>query len=115
LAGTKLNDFCCRVELPGCREAEIVRAAELEISDAEFGNRLKDMRVWLEAKRFAPSTFTYLFLLPGMKVRIAFDTDDEAAAFAIKFGGILVDASDLCRGGSEYRDGVGLAAAGHPG
>lgn len=92
-----------------------MRAAELEISDAEFGNRLKDMQVWLEAKRFAPSTFTYLFLLPGMKVRIAFDTDDEAAAFAIKFGGILVDASDPWRGGSEYRDGVGLAAAGHLG
>ncbi len=89
-----------------------MQAAEVEISDAEFGTRLKDMRVWLDAKRFAPSTFTYVFLPPGMKLRIAFDSDDEAVAFAMKFGGILVDASDPFRGGSEYRDGVGLAPAG---
>jgi hypothetical protein len=85
-----------------------VQTAEVEISDAEFGNRLKDMRIWLEAEQLAPTTFTYFFLSPGMKLRIAFDVDAEAAAFAMKFGAVLVDASDPCRGGGADGSDVGL-------
>jgi hypothetical protein len=87
-----------------------VRTAEVEIKDAEFGNRLKDMRVWLDANRFAPSTFTYFFLLPGMRLRIEFDIDDEAAAFATRFDGILVDATDQCRPDAERRGVAGPSA-----
>jgi hypothetical protein len=32
--------------------------------------RLTDMRVWLEEHRYEPSTFTYFFLHPGMKIRV---------------------------------------------
>jgi hypothetical protein len=75
----------------------------VEISDAEFGNRLEEMQVWLDVNRFAPSTLTYFFLLPRMRLRIAFDIDDEAAAFATRLDGILVDAADRCRPDAERR------------
>ena len=73
-----------------------MQTAQVEISNADFGDRLKEMRLWLDANRFAPTTFTYFFLLPETRLRISFDIDGEAAAFATKFGGILVDASDPC-------------------
>jgi hypothetical protein len=71
-----------------------VPVTEIQLSDADFGPRLKDMRIWLDARRYAPSTFTYFFLFPGMKVRISFDNDREASAFADRFSGIVLDAVD---------------------
>lgn len=35
-------------------------------------------------------TFTHFYLYPGVKVRVSFKTEDEAAAFAREFGGTLV-------------------------
>jgi hypothetical protein len=48
------------------------------------------MRVWLDRHRYEPSTFTYFFLDPGMKIRVTFNIDREAEAFARKFGGSLL-------------------------
>jgi hypothetical protein len=70
-----------------------MKLAVVEFANEDFGKRLKEMRRWLDAKRFSPSTFTYFFLVPGMRLRIAFDRDDEAAAFVSQFSGILVDGS----------------------
>jgi hypothetical protein len=81
-----------------------MRTAEVEMSDAQFGNRLKGRQ------SICPSTFTYLFLLPGMRFRIALDIDDEAAAFATRFNGILVDAADRCRPHAERRGVAGPSA-----
>jgi hypothetical protein len=86
-----------------------VRTAELEIGDAEFGNRLKDIGVWLGSNGFLPSAFSYFFLSPGMRLRVAFVIDDEAAAFAARFGGILVDAARPCHADAESR-GAGPSA-----
>ena len=86
-----------------------MQTAEVEIGNADFGDRLKEMRLWLDAKRFAPTTFTYFFLLPGTRLRVSFDIENEAVAFASKFGGILVNASDPCRLGPEHRGGAGEA------
>ena len=87
-----------------------MHTAEVRIpADDDFGDRLKEMRLWLDAKRFAPTTFTYFFLLPGTRLRVSFDIENEAVAFALKFDGILVNASDPCRPGSGHRDGVGPA------
>ena len=49
------------------------------------------MRVWLDQHRYEPSTFTYFFLDPGMKIRVTFKIDREAEAFAQEFRGVLVD------------------------
>ena len=68
-----------------------MQTAEVRISDDDFGQRLKDMRLWLDGRRFEPSVFTYFYLDPGMMVRVSFDSDDQAEAFADEFGGSLID------------------------
>lgn len=67
-----------------------VQTTEVRISDDDFGQRLKDMRLWLDGRRFEPSVFTYFYLNPGMMVRVAFGIEDEAAAFANEFGGTVI-------------------------
>ena len=76
-----------------------MRMTEVHILDSkELAARLMDMRVWLDDNRYEPSTFTYFFLHAGMKIQVSFKIDDEAEAFAQKFGGSLLDtawAADL--------------------
>jgi hypothetical protein len=68
-----------------------MRAAEIRISDDDFAGCLKDMRLWLDEHRYEPSTFTYFDVGPGVLVRVSFNVDDEAEAFAQKFGGSLTE------------------------
>ena len=49
------------------------------------------MRVWLDEHCYEPSSFTYFFLDPGMKIQVTFKFDREAEAFAQQFGGSLLD------------------------
>jgi hypothetical protein len=67
-----------------------VQTAEVLMSDDDFGQRLKDMRLWLDGRQFEPSVFTYFYLDPGMMVRVSFDSDVQAEAFADEFGGSLI-------------------------
>jgi hypothetical protein len=62
-------------------------------NENDLGGRLTDMRVWLDQRRYEPATFTYFFLDPGMKIRVTFQIDREAEAFAREFGGSLLDTS----------------------
>ena len=68
-----------------------MRTAEVCIPDDNLVERLTDIRVWLDEHRYQPSTFTYFFLHPRMMIRVLFKIDDEAEAFAQKFGGSLLD------------------------
>jgi hypothetical protein len=69
-----------------------VRTTEVRITDEDdFGGLLKNMRLWLDTHRFEPSSFTYYYLNPGMTIRVLFDVDDEAEAFAHEFGEIAAD------------------------
>ena len=69
-----------------------VQITEVRIlDDDDLVERLTDMRKWLDNHRFNPSTFTYFFLDPGMKIHVAFKVTEEAEAFAQEFRGILVD------------------------
>jgi len=64
--------------------------AEVRIAaDDDFGAILKDMRLWLDGRRFEPSTFTYHDLNPGMIIHVSFKVGNEARAFAGRFGGFL--------------------------
>jgi hypothetical protein len=71
---------------------DVVQTAEVRLSDDDFGQRLKDMRLWLDSRRFEPSAFTYFYLDPGMMVRVCFNADGEAEAFAEQFEGVLIKA-----------------------
>ncbi len=68
-----------------------MQTAEMRMSDDDFGQRLKDMRLWLDGRQFEPSVFTYFYLDPGMMVRVSFDSGEQAEAFADQFGGSLIN------------------------
>ena len=71
-----------------------MRTTEVSLRDEnDLAGQLVDMRVWLDRYRYEPSTFTYFFLDPGMKIRVTFKIDGEAEAFAQEFGGSLLDAT----------------------
>jgi hypothetical protein len=64
--------------------------AEVRITaDDDFGVLLQDMRLWLDERRFEPSTFTYHDLNSGMRIEVSFKFGEEAEAFARRFGGSL--------------------------
>ena len=69
----------------------MVRIAGVCIPDDNLVERLTDIRVWLDEHHYQPSTFTYFFLHPGMMIKVLFKIDDEAEAFAKKFGGSLLN------------------------
>ena len=79
-------------------EGQTVRITEVQIpDDGGLVDRLTDMRVWLDNHRFKPSTFTYFFLDPGMKIQVAFKVAEEAEAFAQEFRGVLLDTPSVLR------------------
>jgi hypothetical protein len=73
-------------------ESKAMRMTEVHLPDErDLAERLTDMQAWLDKHRYEPSTFTYFFLPPGMKIRVSFKIDGEAKAFAQRFGGSLLD------------------------
>ena len=73
-------------------EGKGMRTTEVRLLDEnDLARRLADMRIWLDKHRYEPSTFTYFFLYPGMRIRVAFKLAEEAEAFAQEFRGVLLD------------------------
>jgi hypothetical protein len=64
--------------------------AEVRIADDDFGQRLIDIQLWLDACGFEPSAFSHFYLAPGMIVRVSFNIAGEAEAFAREFGGSVI-------------------------
>jgi hypothetical protein len=48
---------------------------------------MKMMRLWLDQRRFEPTTFDYVISRFGTLVRVQFPCDGEAVEFAEAFGG----------------------------
>jgi hypothetical protein len=70
---------------------EAMRTTEVRLLDEnDLARRPTDMRIWLDKHRYEPSTFTYFFLDPGMKIRVSFKLAEEAEAFAQEFRGVLL-------------------------
>ena len=63
---------------------------EIAIHDPDesvLTERMKQMREWLDHRRFEPSTFRYTFTSPGILICVEFKAEVEAAAFCTEFGG----------------------------
>jgi hypothetical protein len=65
---------------------------------------LAEIRKWLDRNRFEPSAFAHFQLESGMIVRVSFQLDHEALAFAVKFDGMMVQPNAAI--GSEIHDAV---------
>jgi hypothetical protein len=60
---------------------------EIHIDDIAFSERMEKIWVWLNQRRFEPTTFRYEFSPHGIICRVDFSIETEAAAFAIAFEG----------------------------
>ena len=65
-------------------------ATEIRVQDGEFIAEMTEMRVWLDGRRFEPSTFRYFHGNGAVIIRVEFKVRDEALAFAEEFGGRLL-------------------------
>ncbi len=63
---------------------------EVPVSDADFADRMNQMRAWLDHRRFEPSAFRLSAQgdQPGVCL-VHFRSESEAAAFIREFGGRL--------------------------
>ena len=67
-----------------------MQTAEIYLHDKDFSNKLKEMRIWLDGRRYHPSSFAYRQLDAGAAIRVAFEVGAEAREFATQFSGTLV-------------------------
>jgi len=69
-----------------------MRTVEMRLQPQELSGTMAAMRMWLDERRFEPSSFTCHGCGAGVLVRVDFKMAEEADAFARCFGG-SVDAS----------------------
>ncbi len=64
-----------------------MRNVEMRLPPQELSGTMAAMRIWLDERRFEPSSFTCHDLGDGMLVRVDFKVAEEADAFAQRFSG----------------------------
>jgi hypothetical protein len=64
---------------------------EIRLEAGELCEQMAAMRVWLDDRRWEPSTFSCHDEGPGVVLRIEFKIPHEGEAFARRFGGRLSD------------------------
>jgi len=62
-------------------------AVDIRVKAGELSWKMSEMRMWLDAYRFEPSTFSCHDLSFGMLVSVDFRESQQAEAFAERFGG----------------------------
>jgi hypothetical protein len=60
---------------------------DLTIADANFIERMSEMRTWLDHRRVEPSRFRFVIGEAAGACRVHFTSEADAAAFAQEFGG----------------------------
>jgi hypothetical protein len=78
-----------------------MRTVELRLQPQELSGTMAEMRIWLDERRFEPSSFTYNDSGDRVLVRIDFKVAEEADAFARCFGG-SVDSARASVVGQAY-------------
>jgi len=69
-----------------------MRTVEMRLQPQKLSETMAEMRMWLDERRFEPSSFTCHDCGAGVLVRVDFKVAEEADAFAGCFGN-SVDAS----------------------
>jgi hypothetical protein len=64
--------------------------AEIRFLAEQFLERMNEMRLWLDSRRFEPAVFRYDHVEEGIVFHVEFTIEDQAAAFAQEFGGTLL-------------------------
>jgi hypothetical protein len=64
-----------------------MRTVEMRLQPQELSEKMAAMRMWLDERRFEPSSFTCHDCGAGVLVRVDFKVAEEADAFSRGFGG----------------------------
>jgi hypothetical protein len=64
-----------------------MRTVEMRLQPQELSEKMAAMRMWLDERRFEPSSFTCNDCEAGVLVRVDFKVAEEADAFSRCFGG----------------------------
>jgi hypothetical protein len=64
-----------------------MRTVEMRLPPQELSRTMSAMRIWLDERRFEPSSFTCHDSGAEVLVRVDFKIAEEADAFAQRFGG----------------------------
>jgi hypothetical protein len=67
----------------------MLHVVEIQIAADNFRELMSRLRDWLEDERFQPRTFRYALSDPDTVLRVDFEIEDEAQAFARAFGGVV--------------------------
>jgi hypothetical protein len=70
-----------------------MRTVEINLEPGELCEQMAAMRIWLDDRRWEPSTFSCRNDGPGVLLRIDFKIAQEGEAFARRFGGRVNDAA----------------------
>jgi hypothetical protein len=68
----------------------MLHVVEVRFAADNFRELLLRVRGWLNTENARPSTFRYWFSEPDTIVRVNFETEEHARAFAEAFGGVLL-------------------------
>ena len=68
----------------------MLHVVEIQIAADNFRELISRLRDWLEDERFQPRTFRYALSDPDTVLRVDFEIEDEAQAFARAFGGVVL-------------------------
>jgi hypothetical protein len=63
---------------------------EVRFAEKNFRQLLLRVRGWLNTENARPTTFRYWFSEPDTILRVNFETEGQARAFAEAFGGVLL-------------------------
>jgi hypothetical protein len=66
-----------------------MRSVEMRLLPQELSRTMAAMRIWLDERRFEPSSFTSRDSGAEVLVRVDFKVAEEADAFAQRFGGSI--------------------------
>ena len=69
-----------------------MRTVEMRLQPNELSGTMAAMRIWLDERRFEPSSFTCTDCGDGVLVRVDFKVAAEADAFARCFSGVVASA-----------------------
>jgi hypothetical protein len=68
----------------------MLHVVEIQVAAENFRELMSRLREWLEDERFQPRTFRYALSEPDSVLRVDFEVEDEAQAFARAFGGVVL-------------------------
>jgi hypothetical protein len=68
----------------------MLHTVEIRLSGENFLDAILQVRRWLKAENVQPTTFRYWLYEPESVLRVNFEAEEQAKAFARAFGGVVL-------------------------